>query len=326
MNYIPGKINGLLRKLNYLNHFPTLLWSKFSFITDFLSNGPPPQKPPVLLLSLPRSGSTWVGNILGSAPNALYLREPMNQSYLHLVGQGPTVFSMDRCEKKNSYKTFTSNAFNGIPRFNSLIVFYPNQWAYSGRGKKRILIKEVNPLILPWILDQYEPRIIYLVRHPAAVANSYFTKGWAGDQFPNSFSNEELKVMKDTYTLPNENNFWLKSGAFQSVVQKLTLAVLSKQRDCLTVLYEDICRNPMAEFTKLFNFCEFVLTEKIKKKIDGTSNSNSAYIPGEYDLNRDSGRMIDRWKTLVDRKDSDSLRHAYLLNEPVFYREEKDWQ
>ena len=37
-----------------------------------------PQMPSVLILSFPRSGSSWVGKTLGRASNALYMREPIN--------------------------------------------------------------------------------------------------------------------------------------------------------------------------------------------------------------------------------------------------------
>ena len=35
-----------------------------------------PRDPPILLVSLPRGGSSWIGGILGSAKESLYLREP----------------------------------------------------------------------------------------------------------------------------------------------------------------------------------------------------------------------------------------------------------
>ena len=41
----------------------------------------PFRKPAILLLSYPRSGSSWAGKVLGLSPDVAYLREPINQGY-----------------------------------------------------------------------------------------------------------------------------------------------------------------------------------------------------------------------------------------------------
>lgn len=53
------------------------------------------------------------------------------------------------------------------------VVRRPAQFSYRERGDRRTVIKEVNPLVLPWIIENFDVRVIYLVCHPVAVANSY---------------------------------------------------------------------------------------------------------------------------------------------------------
>ena len=51
-------------------------WGRFPGLTGMLARALSPAEPPVLVVSLPRSGSSWVGEVLGAAPDAMYLREP----------------------------------------------------------------------------------------------------------------------------------------------------------------------------------------------------------------------------------------------------------
>ena len=57
-------------------------WSRFGAASLLLAKTVKSRRPATLILSLPRSGSSWVGEILGSAANALYLREPITQTLI----------------------------------------------------------------------------------------------------------------------------------------------------------------------------------------------------------------------------------------------------
>ena len=71
--------------VSWVRHAP---WTKW--LTRILRT----RQPAVMLLSLPRSGSSWAGEALGCATDALYLREPVTQSdqLFHDLG---TVFAID---------------------------------------------------------------------------------------------------------------------------------------------------------------------------------------------------------------------------------------
>ena len=55
-------------------------WARSKTLSQLLINFIRPRQPTVLVLSLPRSGSSWAGEALGCAIDALYLREPVTQS------------------------------------------------------------------------------------------------------------------------------------------------------------------------------------------------------------------------------------------------------
>src|SRR5437016_2265272 len=62
-------------------------WAQFGAASRLLGRAWPPAGPAVVVLSLPRSGSSWVGQTLGLAPEAAYLREPLDQLFLARGGR-----------------------------------------------------------------------------------------------------------------------------------------------------------------------------------------------------------------------------------------------
>src|SRR5205085_2708995 len=95
---------------------------------------------PVLVLSLPRSGSSWVGNVLGCAPDAIYLREPVTQSDPSFYMKG-TVFRIDRGVKP-TYERLADRAFAGDAEFPDKVRIYENQWEPGAAEGRRVVVKE----------------------------------------------------------------------------------------------------------------------------------------------------------------------------------------
>lgn len=85
------------------------------------------RRPPALVLSLPRSGSSWVGDTLGHADDAMYLREPITQSNMQLHGAVQAMQDIGPGGPDTDTLRYADNAFNGIPDFLAGIVQRPNQ-------------------------------------------------------------------------------------------------------------------------------------------------------------------------------------------------------
>ena len=189
---IPKPIRKKLYRLLYPKS--PVLWANWGILSAFLAKRIKPKKPPVLILSMPRSGSSWVGEIMGLSPDSLYLREPITQTYLKTTHDGaPSFFEFDMAGLPEGYESSAKNVFSGLPLFDRRITIFPKQWALSKRSRKRIVVKEVNPFMLPWLTQNFRPRIIYLVRHPVATASSFKRIGWTGEQFDFRLSLETLE-------------------------------------------------------------------------------------------------------------------------------------
>jgi len=304
---------------------PQLFWASLPLVINTLGKFNTPKKPTIVLMAMPRSGSSWIGDILGSSKESLFLKEPLTQTYIPIIGNGPSFFQFEKCKEKKIYEQSAHDAFKGIPRFHRSIVPYPNQWSYFRRGEKRIVIKEVNPLFLNWIIERYHPRIVYLLRHPVPVANSFFVRGWTGEQFRNRFCKNKLTRLKKRFSIPINADFWEQSGALQAIIQNLTMEILQSVKDKIVIHYEDVCGAPYKMFKEIFNFCDMKYTDEIQKKIEDSTISKSTYIPGRYDTKRNSMTMPKIWRAELKKEVIDSVRKGYLTNQPIFYKGDENW-
>jgi hypothetical protein len=302
---------------------PSLALSKTPWARELIAAALPSKHPPVLVTSLPRAGSSWIGGILGGSENALYLREPITQTYLGRFGP-PPIFEWRMCKDRRAYDRYAALAFKGIPRFSGAIVANPGQWAISGRKGKRIVLKEVNPLVLRRLWERFRPKIVLLVRHPVPVARSFHTLGWTSDQFKTRFLPETLATFEQEHELPQETDTWEQSGAFQAITQNFVADSLSGI-DHMAVRYEDICDGPVEAFGRIFEFCGLPFSAGVRKEIERSSRARGRYVPGTYDTARNSRDMKDRWKRDVDPEDIEQVRRGYFAHRPIFYREENDW-
>jgi hypothetical protein len=258
------------------------------------------QQPGVLVLSLPRSGSSWTGEALGAAANALYLREPVTQSdqAFYLMG---TVFPLTSPGIEAKYRRLADMAYEGWPDFGSHVVRFPEQWTLRERRKRRIVVKEVNPLACQWYARRYHPHIVFLVRHPAAVALSWQSKGWLD---------------------PTEAG-WAENGRVQGRALRAAFGTLAAYPAHHRVLYEDLCAEPVAQFRNLFEFAGLkwdaaaaaFLTERTTQE-DGSN---------AWDTTRVSHRMIGAWRRKATPAHVAALRATYQTFGLDCYRDDADW-
>ena len=139
----------------------------------------PFKSPTILLLSYPRGGSSWIGRVLSTSDSVAYLREPITQTYLMEKGGKNTLIDINKNSHAASiYQELGDNFFQGIPAKNPNIVNQISDFSIFKRSQKQLLIKEVNPKATEFYCQRYNPIIILILRHPAAVASSFSRQGW----------------------------------------------------------------------------------------------------------------------------------------------------
>lgn len=183
---------------------------------------------PVLVLGLPRSGSTWVGEVLGSAAGCTYRHEPMTQALLRQDG----------------------DAFRHVPAGGrDAEVEAEADRAFAPAGRDRLVVKEVLPLLGAWFAARPErPVLVDLVRHPVAVAASHLRLGWdpaprERDRLPAGPATERLHARWDDLG-PVE-----RKVAYVAAVRAHVRATWGP--DAIHVRHEDLLADPVAGYGAL---------------------------------------------------------------------------
>lgn len=254
--------------------------------------------PPVLVLSLPRSGSSWTGEVLGHASNALYLREPVTQGAAEQGDQTfyyrGTVFPLDE-ELEPMYRALADRAFAAAPSFGPAILPFPDQWA--SEVPRRLVIKEVNPRACAWYLERYRPRLVLLVRHPAAVALSWQSFGW----------------------VPVNPDGWAFNGRHQAEALRDALAALDGYAARRIVRYEALCADPLQQFEALFDFAGLTWDQSSRDFISASTERVSNRGA------RLSGEMIEAWRGKMPHEHLAALRGAYRALDLPWYQRDSEW-
>jgi len=152
---------------------------------EFVVKGKPTPSAAVVVVSSSRSGSTWLADMLSIMLRLQQVFEPLHPKHSaevrRLTGFDP---------KQDHFRSYYLRASDIDPDWNRLL-----EAVLTGRARSRwtdavptiwspqgYLIKMIRAnLMLGYILDQFQPRLIYLVRHPCAVVHSRLTLGWSAN-------------------------------------------------------------------------------------------------------------------------------------------------
>ena len=300
-------------------------WIGMGPLARAIGHAVPMKRPAIMVISLPRSGSTWVGNVIASHPETVFLHEPVTKHCLDLK-PGPSYFYVDKNEPPALFDQKSRDAFHGIPLFSRSYRGPAEQWNIFTRRQKRLLIKEVNPLAMEYWLAHFSFMCLLLIRHPAAVAASASKLGWTEGTIDQRFPKEspELDFFDPKHV---DADYWTRSGAVQAYVIKKLGEIGRESPNCRLFQYEDLCSDPIGEFKKVFEFTQLDFAAEAKAFIEETtSDTGQAYKPGSFTIRRRSSEMIDSWRKHVDASDLDKLRDAYLAYDPPFYHETRWWE
>ncbi|WP_022836474.1 sulfotransferase [Salisaeta longa] len=290
-------------------------WANVPGLRGHLARAYPPAQPPLLLMGFPRSGTTWVADVIGRAPELLYLQEPVTQS--RPAGRY-AVEDKGRGEAPAYYARWADRAFAGVPAFSTNIVRRPRQWRIGARAHRRVFVKEVHPLALRWYAGRYQPQVIYLVRHPAAVAYSFRRLGWTR-QPRDAYVHPSRQAQ---YPPPPRDTFWARMGYVQGVALRAAMEVVHDRPEATVLRYEAVCATPEAQFRAVYDAAGLSWTPAARA---GLAERITTEQPGgtPFGTARDlSAHNTERWRDEVPQAAQEALRTAFLAVDPPLYTAE----
>ncbi|MDI4652074.1 MULTISPECIES: sulfotransferase domain-containing protein [Pseudoalteromonas] len=297
LSIFPHKYRHLVLKLNALLKNPRLWtnWNRNFAIED----------KPVLLLSMPRSGSSWLGEVLAQSRSIRYLREPITSVYMKSAFEPVSFFIPDKCLNHTAHDQAVTNAFTAKLNYFNSVLHNKNDWL-DPTIKRKLLIKEINPLCLDYFQGKFDIKVIYLERCPYAIAKSFDALNWRSEElFSRRFdlqTLEKLKVIKDDLF---EQCFFYQMGFLQGVISAIVEPSL-KLSDCIQVSYENLILDTQAELKKIADFLSIDNMKELTDYIvESFSDSQSANL-GSFSTKRNKHQLIDRIR-------NNKLEKEYLI-------------
>lgn len=254
----------------------------------------PFKRPAIWLMSYPRSGSSWVGKVLSFSPDAAYLREPVNQSYQNKFKADPIIDSASDQITLKWYTLFADRAFSSIPPTHIPdVIDNLKDFRLLQRRNKTLLLKEVNPLAADFFVHRYSPRVVLILGHPAAVADSFGRMRWLDR------THEEFGYSYGTH---------------------LAQAVEAGQKGwCRIVFFEDLAMDPLNQYANLFSSLGLRLPAKLRSVMaEFCENQNGDGRP--YEIRRLSRGEVNKWRKNLSQPQIDAVMKGYFKSPLGYYR------
>ena len=302
---------------------------------------------PILVTGAHRSGTTWVGKMLGADADTAYISEPLN------VLHRPGVF---RAKVKHWYQYICDeNESEYLPAFHSLLDYdyhlmdeirairSRKDFLRMGRdfmifynalehGQRALLKDPFAVFSVPWFAKKLNCQIVITVRHPAAFASSLQRLGWNFD-FKDLL--DQPLLMRDHLEAHREDMTAIKADDVigqASLLWKLIYASvhtsLSLNPDCKLVRHEDFSRDPINKYRDLYAALGLGFTPRVQKFI---TNSSSSENPTELSLKKthsvklDSAANIKNWRKRLSESELKRIRTLTEGVSELFYSNE-DWE
>jgi Sulfotransferase domain len=250
---------------------------------------------PLIIAGSGRSGTTWVLDVLAETNNLRPVFEPLNP-----LGVGETRFFCNRYVREKAYepelKCFMEKVFTGklnylwpktrivpaempssisqmtswdynytlLSQYTKILIRYSN---YARKKSFRPITKFIRAnLMLDWLAANFNPRILFLVRHPGAVAASKISaaKTKAGAVWDFNGPNEQKilfqykqdeQLRKDYldkyYEIFSEKLSPIAGHTLLWCIENILPVYNQQKKKRYVFFYEDIVKDPEKEFDRM---------------------------------------------------------------------------
>ncbi|HPF12315.1 MAG TPA: sulfotransferase [Flavobacteriaceae bacterium] len=276
----------------------------------------------ILVTGSNRSGSTWVGKVIGEHPKVDYIIEPLNLNRIERFGK----FNIDKWylkineESDENLKREVRALLNYYLNLNVPTFLKTPFEKYEGHSmymslKKRIrrahkpikLLKDPTALFLvPWMVREFGVSPVVLIRHPAAYVLSIKEKKWwfdfnhilrqehFFDELSSDLKDEVVKFKTEESNMDIIDNAALLWKVFYAQV----LEYKGKYPDWLYITHETLSLHSMEAFRTIFDYLEIELTLSVQKYITLSTKA----INSEKHL-RDAAENAVKWKKILTKEE-----------------------
>lgn len=313
-----GYIRALVDRLNY--------WNKYNM------------KDTILISGAPRTGTTWLMEILCSIPEYRSIFEPLHPTWypeVKNIGLTSGIY-LNKHTSNHLLRNYLQKVFLG--KINTLNAHYPLNLntILQRKNSTKILVKFVRAnRFLPWISKNFEVRrMIFLKRHPCAVICSQFETGITGynDSTGHSYIPSNKIIMNE---INNINIFDESIAKYVSDVSdsigKLSIIWAidhyvpfsnNKSPPWITIKYENLVLNGKREIYNLFN--DLSELKHADRAIKNLKKPSLMTFGNKKQENIDLKRQLNKWKYKLSKKQINRIQET-LSWFNIYFDDENYW-
>jgi hypothetical protein len=291
-----------------------------------------------------RSGTTWVGKMIGAHLGIRVLYEPFN-------------WQCSECPVGHFYHYVTEETEPQFKAYLERLFQYHSPWwdkvkdnycleavvRATAVAAKRLACRwlGVRPLMkdpiaffsAEWLAKTYDMDVIVLIRHPAAFASSLKRLDW---WCPTDHLLGQPQLM-DGYLKPfrqelehldnSPDDIIEHANLYWRMVNHVALIYQRRHPDWLFLRHEDLSAHPVEEFRKVFDRLNLRFTGRVRRAIEcHTAAKNPAEAPQGviHELMRNSRENIWNWRHRLSPEEIDRIREGTADVAGHFYSE-ADW-
>lgn len=244
----------------------------------------------IVIAGVPRSGTSWLGQIIDSSPNVAYRFQPLF-SYAFKD-------ALDMNSSREDYETF----FQGIYKSDDEFLLqndkresdiYP-EFDKKARNPKKLAFKTCRYQYLLIKMLKYFDRlkVVGIVRHPCGVINSWINNP---KEYPKDCDPEQDWRFA---TCKNQGRIEEFFGFYKwKEVSHLYLDLKQKFPEQMYIIqYEDLVERQKNVAENLFDFLDLRFTRQTKRFL---AESNSVHKDGPFSVYKDKS-VKNKWKRNLD--------------------------
>ncbi len=283
---------------------------------------------PILITGAPRSGTTFVGQMLALPREVIYLSEPFNKE-IGIEGIDRAFAYLDDSNSADvrAYDEVIEGLLTGRSRFRinpyrdaqpstakraARVLFRSKpqlqyQLDTANPFKHRYLVKDPMACFASQYLQRhFSMQTVIIVRHPASTIASYKRLGWRY----NLHELTDQTNLMDRYLGPVLGGLTIENLTEIEEWSYLWLAIytvldafLRDNPDMIMVRHEDLSLNPTSGFRALYQELGLEFTSKVRATIDRHTRAGNPIDPTgnkAHVLRRDSAKNLDRWRRILE--------------------------
>lgn len=303
-------------------------------------------KHPILVTGSPRSGTTWIGEVLSKYKNIGYIHEPFNINTKAGICNAHFQYWFSFVTKENDSNYYHHLKSTLAFRYNLIIALKSvhntkefrrvlREWKVTQKyrlGHARPLIKD--PLAVfsaQWLASRYNAQVVIMVRHPCAVVASFRRLNWKVKLA--DFLSQPLLIKNHLEPYQEKIKQMLVEDA--DIIDQASLlwkmiyhVVLDYQRqypDWIFIRHEDIATDPHHWFRILQNKLHLEIGQNLSDVIDKYSYSQTQGLPTNQwkFLECESKETIRRWQSELSPQEIAQIKSNVADIATNFYSEQE---